>query len=112
MAACFGRMIYCAARMACATILCRRAQAMKETPSIRMDTETTKRLGALAKRSRRSNSFPAPDAVAAYVESEEWQLAQIQAGIAELDSGRGVSHEKVANWLKNWGKPGEIRPPK
>ena len=80
--------------------------------SIRIDAETKKRLDALSKRSRRSKSFLAAEAIAAYVESEEWQLGELQAGIAELDSGQQVSHEKVSKWLKSWGKPGESKPPR
>ena len=85
---------------------------MTETLSIRLDKDTKKRLDALAKRSRRSKSFLAAEAIAAYVESEEWQLGELQAGIAELDAGKGVSHEKVSKWLKSWGKPGETKAPK
>ena len=85
---------------------------MTETLSIRIDTETKKRLHALAKRAKRSKSFLAAEAIAAYVESEEWQLGEIQTGIAELDAGHGVSHEKVSKWLKSWGKPGETNAPR
>lgn len=85
---------------------------MTETLSIRIDTETKGRLDALAKRSNRSKSFLAAEAIAAYVESEEWQLGEIQAGIAELNSGQEVSHEKVSKWLKSWGKPGETKAPR
>ena len=85
---------------------------MTETLSVRIDKETKKRLDALAKRSRRSKSFVAAKAIAAYVESEEWQLGELQAGIAELDAGKGASHEKVSKWLKSWGKPGETKAPK
>ena len=84
---------------------------MTETLSIRIDAETKKRLGALSKRSKRSKSFLAAEAIAAYVESEEWQLGELQAGIAELDSGREVGHEKVSKWLKSWGKPDERKVP-
>ena len=95
------------------SVLClnvyRRAQLMTETLSIRLDKDTKKRLDALAKRSRRSKSFLAAEAIAAYVESEEWQLGELQAGIAELDAGKGVSHERVSKWLKSWGKPGVER---
>jgi RHH-type rel operon transcriptional repressor/antitoxin RelB len=72
---------------------------MTETLSIRIDGATKTRLDALAKRSRRSKSFLTAKAIAAYVESEEWQLGELQAGIAELDAGREVSHEKVSKWL-------------
>lgn len=89
-----------------------RAQTMSETLSIRIDAATKHRLDALSKQSRRSKSFLAAEAIAAYVESEEWQLGEVQAGITELDSGQEVGHEKVSKWLKSWGKPGETRSPK
>ena len=84
---------------------------MAETLSIRINAETKKRLDTLAKRSKRSKSFLAAEANTAYIESDEWQLVEIQSGIAELESGQGVSHEKVAVWLKTWGKDDETKPP-
>jgi len=85
---------------------------MTETLSIRIDTETKKRLDALAKRSKRSKSFLAAEAIAAYVECEEWQLGELHAGIADLDAGHEVSHDKVSKWLKSWGKVGEAKAPR
>jgi predicted transcriptional regulator len=85
---------------------------MTETLSIRLGTETKKRLEALARRSRRSKSFLAAEAIAQYVEAEEWQLGEIRAGLADLDEGRIVSHDKVSKWLKSWGKPSEGKPPR
>jgi RHH-type transcriptional regulator, rel operon repressor / antitoxin RelB len=85
---------------------------MTETLSIRLDRETKMRLDALAKHSRRSKSFLAAEAIAAYVQSEEWQLGELHAGIAELDAGNSVSHEKVSKWLSSWGKSGERKAPR
>ena len=86
---------------------------MTETLSIRLQPDTKARLDALSKRSRRSKSFLAAEAIAAYVDSEEWQLGEIQAGLAELDGGvEVVSHEKVTNWLSSWGKAGESKAPR
>ena len=85
---------------------------MTTTLSVRIDSDTKKRLDALAKRSRRSKSFLAAEAIVAYVESEEWQLGELHAGMTELESGREVSHEKVSKWLKSWGKPGESKAPR
>ncbi len=90
----------------------RRAHMMTETLSIRIDAETKKRLNALSKRSKRSKSFLAAEAIAAYVDSEEWQLGEIHAGIAELESGQEVSHEKVAKWLNSWGRAHETKAPR
>jgi RHH-type transcriptional regulator, rel operon repressor / antitoxin RelB len=85
---------------------------MTETLSIRIDSKTKKRLDALSKRSRRSRSFLAAEAIAAYVEAEEWQLGEIQAGIKDLDAGNEVGHEQVSNWLKTWGKRVEAKAPR
>jgi RHH-type rel operon transcriptional repressor/antitoxin RelB len=85
---------------------------MSETLSIRIDSSTKKRLDTLSKRSRRSKSFLAAEAITAYVESEEWQLGEIQEGMVELDAGKVVSHDKVSEWLKTWGKRGEKKAPR
>ena len=85
---------------------------MTETLSIRLDAATKQRLGLLAKRSKRSSSFLAAEAIAAYVEQEEWQLGEIRSSIEELDSGMGVSHDDVTSWLKSWGTSREKKPPR
>lgn len=82
---------------------------MSETLSIRIDAQTKKRLDALSKRSK---SFLAADAITAYVESEEWQLGELQAGVVELDAGRAVSHDRVAKWLGSRGKKCETKAPR
>ena len=80
--------------------------------SVRVDPETNKRLEALSKRSKRSKSLLASEAIAAFVEAEEWQHNEIKSGIEDLDSGKHVSHPRVARWLESWGKAGEIKPPR
>jgi RHH-type rel operon transcriptional repressor/antitoxin RelB len=85
---------------------------MTATLSVRIDATVKKRLETLAKRSRRSKSFLAAEAIAAYVQAEEWQLREIQEALKEIDSGRGVSHERVSKWLRSWGTPGETKAPR
>jgi predicted transcriptional regulator len=85
---------------------------MTDTLSIRLDAATKQRLDALARHSKRSKSFLAAEAIAAYVEQEEWQLGEIRAAIGELDAGQSVSHEKVETWLKSWGTRGEKKAPR
>jgi len=85
---------------------------MSETLSVRLDSSVKKKLEALAERSKRSKSFLAAEAIAAYVEAEDWQLAEIKAGIKDMDSGKTVSHEKVSKWLRSWGKPNETKAPR
>lgn len=85
---------------------------MTTTLSIRLDADTKARLEALSKSTHRSKSFLAADAIAAYVESEEWQLGELQSGINDLDAGRVVEHEKVADWLNGWGRQNEGKAPR
>jgi len=85
---------------------------MTTTLSVRIDTNTKKRLEALAKRARRSKSFLAAEAIAAFVEAESWQLDEIQNGIRELDQGGGVSHKQVATWLRSRGRKRERKAPR
>jgi RHH-type transcriptional regulator, rel operon repressor / antitoxin RelB len=85
---------------------------MTTTLSVRLDTNTKKRLEALAKRARRSKSFLAAEAIAAFVEAESWQLDEIQTGLKELDEGRGVPHKDVSNWLRSWGRKRERKAPR
>jgi predicted transcriptional regulator len=65
---------------------------MTGTLTIRIDAAMKQRLDALSKRSKRLKSSLAVEAIVAYVESEEWQLAEIQSGMAERDLGHEVSH--------------------
>ena len=85
---------------------------MSTTLSVRIDVDTKKRLEALAKRARRSKSFLAAEAIAAFVDAESWQLGEIQIGLKELDEGRGVPHKDVANSLRSWGRERERKAPR
>ena len=85
---------------------------MSTTLSVRIGVVTKKRLEALAKRARRSKSFLAAEAIAAFVEAESWQLDQIEAGLEELDEGRGVGHKQVSGWLRSWGGKRERKAPR
>ena len=85
---------------------------MTTTLSVRINAETKKRLEALASRARRSKSFLAAEAIAAYVEAESWQLDEIQAGLEELDEGRGVAHKDVSAWVCSWGRKRERKAPR
>ena len=85
---------------------------MTTTLSVRIDAGTKKQLEALAKRARRSKSFLAAEAIAAFVEAESWQLDEIQTGLKELDEGRRVAHKDVSMWLRSWGRTRERRAPR
>lgn len=80
---------------------------MTETLSVRIDGATKQRLDELARRSKRSKSFLAAEAITAYVEREEWQIGEIQSAMEEMEAERTLPHDKVAGWpgLGNWWCP-------
>jgi predicted transcriptional regulator len=77
---------------------------MTETLSVRLNPGVKKRLANLAAQSKRSESFLAAKAIAAYVEIDEWQRQEIVEGIRDLNAGRTVPHEEVVQALHAWGK--------
>ncbi|MBV8121177.1 MAG: ribbon-helix-helix protein, CopG family [Alphaproteobacteria bacterium] len=62
----------------------------------RIDAALRAKLEALARSTRRSKSFLAAEAIAAYVELNEWHIGEITAGLDELDLGKGLSEEEAA----------------
>jgi predicted transcriptional regulator len=85
---------------------------MTEPLSIRLDSDIKPCLTALARHSKRSKPFLAAEAIAAFAEQEEWQPGEIRAAIDELDKGQGISYDKVASWLRSWGKTNEKNAPR
>ena len=73
--------------------------------TVRLDGGLKAKLEALARSTKRSISYLAAEAIAAYVELNEWQIAEIEAGIAELDSGQVVSEEQAEKLYDGLLKP-------
>ena len=71
----------------------------------RIDASLKAKLDALARSTKRSKSYLAAEAIAAYVELNEWQIAEIEAGIAELDRGDVLSLEEVDELYKRLSRP-------
>ncbi len=41
-----------------------------------------------------------------------YQRQETHAGIADLDAGVHVDHQKVKQWLRSWGKSNETKAPR
>ncbi len=82
---------------------------MTQTLSVRLNASVKKRLENLAAESKRSESFLAAKAIAAYVDIDEWQRREIAEGIKDLDAGRIVSHEEITRDLRKWGRVSKPR---
>ena len=81
------------------------------TVTLRVSSDLKTRLDKLADATARSRSWLAAHALQVYVEDQEWQLAEIRKGKKDLREGRVVPHEKVARWLRTWGKKRKLPPP-
>ncbi|PJN93357.1 CopG family transcriptional regulator [Amaricoccus sp. HAR-UPW-R2A-40] len=63
------------------------------TMTIRIATDTKRKLERLAADTRRSKSFLAAEAVSAYVERELAIIDGVQRGLADVEAGRVVLHD-------------------
>ena len=82
--------------------------------SVRLEARLRQRLGRLAKASDRTSSWLVQDAIAAYLDAQEWQVAAIGEAVRQADEhpGRGVSNARVRAWVESWGSKSESRRPK
>ena len=69
--------------------------AASATMTIRLSAEVIEKLARLAVDTRRSKSFLAGEAVAAYVERELEIIEGIKRGLDDVEAGRVVPHNKV-----------------
>ena len=75
---------------------------MTNTVTIRLEEATKNKLEKLADATHRSRSFLAAEAIKAYVDSNEWQINEIQAAIAEADAGDFASDAEVQAVIDKW----------
>jgi RHH-type transcriptional regulator, rel operon repressor / antitoxin RelB len=66
------------------------------------DQNLSNRLDKLAKSTKRSRSFLAAEAIRDYVALNDWQIEEIQKGIAEANRGEFASPAEVARLRKKW----------
>jgi RHH-type rel operon transcriptional repressor/antitoxin RelB len=82
------------------------------TFTVRVDQDVKKRLEKLAKRTGRTRSYLAAEAIGEYLNLNEWQVAGIRQAIKSLDRGEGIAHQEVKDWISSWDGAEEHRPPK
>jgi RHH-type rel operon transcriptional repressor/antitoxin RelB len=82
------------------------------TFTVRVEPDVKKRLEKLAKSTGRSRSFLAAEALNAYLDVNEWQVAGVKRAMASLDRGDGVPHQEVKDWVNSWGRKRERTAPK
>ena len=75
---------------------------MSTTMTIRLEGEVKDRLDRLADSTNRSKSYLAAEAIREFVETNEWQIAEIRAALKEADAGDFASDEDVAALANKW----------
>jgi predicted transcriptional regulator len=81
-------------------------EAATTTMTVRLPVDVKQRLDRLAQTTARSKSWLASDAIAEYVKSQEWQIAEIEAGIREADAGEFAGADEVAAVFAKWSDAG------
>lgn len=75
---------------------------MSITMTIRLEDGIRDRLDQLATATHRSKSFLAAQAIEAFVNSNEWQVGEIQSALKEADAGDYASDQEVADLAVKW----------
>ena len=73
------------------------------TMTIRLPREMRARFDALAKATGRNRNVLAQEAIRRFIEAEEWQLAEIQAGVREAEAGTFASEEEMEELWAEFG---------
>jgi predicted transcriptional regulator len=72
--------------------------------TVRLPDEVAEKLDQLAEKLDRSRSYMAVQAIEDFVAREEWQLAEIEAGLAEADRDEFGTPEDLANIVGRYVK--------
>jgi predicted transcriptional regulator len=75
---------------------------MSSTMTIRLEDGIKNRLDQLASVTQRSKSFLAAEAIAAYVDTNEWQLGEIQAALTEAEARDYATDQDMADLALKW----------
>ena len=86
--------------------------AKRAMVTVRLTPEVHERLEALARDTKRSKSHLASEAIETFVDLNAWQVAHINAALAEDEAGApGVAHDEVVRWMGSWGTDHELPRP-
>jgi len=88
------------------------ANTKSATFSIRLRTDTKRRLARLARASGRSSNFLIADAVESYVADQERSAAEIRRADRQVRGGHYIRHQDMKVWLLSWGTEKELPLPK
>ena len=70
--------------------------------TIRLEPAIKRRLNRLAAATSRSKSFLAAEAIREYIATNEWQIQEIRAAVAEADAGDFAGDAEVKALMSKW----------
>lgn len=85
--------------------------ANSTTLTVRLQSRTKQRLGRLAQRTKRTRSFLAGEAIAAFVEHELDVIDGIERGLADAKAGRVVPHADAMRRIRKTIKQAAAKKP-
>jgi predicted transcriptional regulator len=74
--------------------------------TVRLDDEKARQLDELASKLDRSRSYLAAQAIDDFLAREAWQIAEIEAGLADADRGEFASVDDLARVVTSYVTPG------
>jgi predicted transcriptional regulator len=74
----------------------------KQTISFRIESDKVSALDELADSLDRDRTYLLAEAVQAYLDTQQWQIEEIRAGLAEADAGHVIDHRKVKAMASRW----------
>lgn len=75
---------------------------MSSTMTIRLEAEDKARLDELATATQRSKSFLAAQAIREYLDTNAWQVAEIENALVEADNDDFATTEEVTGVINKW----------
>ena len=74
----------------------------KQTVSFRIDSDKVEALDELAESLDRDRTYLLNEAVAAYLDVQQWQMKHIRDSIKQADAGQFISHEDIKKMASKW----------
>jgi predicted transcriptional regulator len=70
------------------------------------------RLDEIAAATHRSEEEVVEEAISAYLELSDRQVAEIRAGLRQAEAGEpGIPHAEIEKWVRSWGTANELPQP-
>ena len=70
--------------------------------SFRVASRKVRDLDAMAETMNRDRTYLLNEAVAAYLDVQQWQIEQIRASIRQADEGKLIEHKQVRKMATKW----------